>query len=356
MIGTLLAQELTLNSIQGSKRGSKTVMASDKRSQTWIWLIAINLVLTLPEVHGQNDLYDVHIVPRVESANADTLASLQTNSLGTIHTRVEIVLVPVTVMDGAYRVVTGLKRENFYLYEDKRPQSIKHLWREDEPVSVGIVLDVSGSMATKMDRAQNAVRALLGASNPQDEFFLMTFADRPRLVEDFTQNTDEIQNQLLFVKPKGHTSLLDAIVLAVNNMTKARYQRKALVIISDGGDNQSRYSEKDVKSLLKEADVLAYSVGIFDAYTRTIEERLGPELLAEISNLTGASAYTLDNPANLPMITQHIAAELRNQYILAYSPDDPRHNGGWRKIKVKLRSPIQFLHVQARNGYYGPAD
>ena len=131
--------------------------------------------------------------------------------------------------------------------------------------------------------------------------------------------------------------------------------RSALVIISDGGDNQIRYTEKEVKSLLKESDVLVYSVGVFDREMPTIEERLGPELLAQISSLTGASAYTLDNPNSLPRITAHIATELRNQYILAYSPDGARHDGKWRKIKVRLALPhgIPSLRLQARQGYYG---
>jgi Ca-activated chloride channel family protein len=260
-------------------------------------------------------------------------------------------------MDGAHRIVTGLGPENFQLYEDKRPQAIKNFWQEDEPVSVGIVLDVSSSMKGKIDRARDAVTALLKASNPQDEFFLITFADLPNLIQDFTQNAEEIESELIFASPKGRTALLDAIMLAVNNMTKARYRRKALVIISDGGDNRSRYSEKDVNSLVKEADILVYSIGVFDAEFHSQEERLGPELLAGISNLTGASAYTLDNPSYLPKITEHIAQELRNQYILGYSPEVLRHDGKWRKIKVSLSIPrgIPTLHVQAKTGYYSPA-
>jgi Ca-activated chloride channel homolog len=143
--------------------------------------------------------------------------------------------------------------------------------------------------------------------------------------------------------------------MAISHMRNARYQRKALVIISDGGDNRSRYTEKEVKSLIKEADVLVYSIGVFDTEFRTMEERLGPELLATISGLTGASAYALDNPKHLPAVAEHIANELRNQYILGYSPEEPRRDGKWRKIKVKLALPrgLQALRVQARSGYYG---
>jgi Ca-activated chloride channel family protein len=177
-------------------------------------------------------------------------------------------------------------------------------------------------------------------------------------VQDFTPKVDDIRSQLPFMSARGRTCLIDAIVLAVNQMRKARYQRKALVIISDGGDNRSRYTEKDVKSLIKEADVLVYSIGIFDTEFQTLEERLGPGLLAGISGLTGASAYTLANPNYLPGIAQHIACELRNQYILGYSPDGSRRDGKWRKINVRLAVPrgLPTLRVQARTGYYGPTE
>ena len=330
-------------------------MQAGKPSVNQVCFVAIAVILTLRQAHAQTDVSDVHIAPRVQSAQPDALSSSARTTAGIIRKTVELVLVPVTVMDGSNRIVTGLEQENFQLYEDERLQPIKHFWKEDEPVSIGIVLDVSGSMDTKIDRARDAVMALLKASNPQDEFFLMTFADRPSVVRDFTQDVDDIQGELLFTKPKGRTSLLDAIVLAVNNMKKARYRRRALVIISDGGDNRSRYTERDVKSLIKEEDVLVYSIGVFDTEFRTMEERLGPELLATISSLTGASAYTLDNPNYLPRITEHIANELRNQYILGYRPDGQRCDGKWRKIKVRLALPrgLPAIHAQAKTGYYG---
>lgn len=329
------------------------ITKSGQLSTSRIWLFGILLALSFAQARAQTDLNEVHVGPRVHAA--DPPHSVTRNAVGIIHTTVELVLVPVTVMDDSHRIITGLQQENFHLFEDKQLQPIKHFWKEDEPVSVGIVLDVSGSMNTKIDRARESVAALLKASNPQDEFFLMTFADSPRVVQNFTHSADEIQGNLLFTNPKGKTSLLDAIVLAVNNMKNAQYRRKALVIISDGGDNCSRYTEKDVKSLIKEADILVYSIGVFDTEFRTMEERLGPELLAGISELTGASAYTLDNPSFLPRITEHIATELRNQYILGYSPGPPRHNGKWRKIKVGLMLPHGFpaLHAQAKTGYYG---
>jgi Ca-activated chloride channel homolog len=165
---------------------------------------------------------------------------------------------------------------------------------------------------TKIDRAAEAVTELVKGSNPEDEFFLVTFADRPNLIRDFTQSAEDLQSSLLMQKPRGRTSLLDAIVMAIDNMKNARYRRRALVIISDGCDNRSRYTPGEVKSLTKEADVLVYSIGVFDSEFQTYEEQLGPELLEEISDTTGASAYTRDNPTDLPTITRHISLELRN--------------------------------------------
>jgi Ca-activated chloride channel family protein len=350
-----VARRLHLHFVQIAAGLPRSLAVSQLLKPTWF--VTLLLLFICFRANAQSDLNEVHVTPRGDLKQPDSAQSSIMTDMGVIRTTVELVLVPVTVMDESNRIVTGLEQENFQLYEDKHPQPIRHFWKEDAPVSVGIVLDVSGSMNTKIERARDAVGAMLKASNPQDEFFLITFADQPTLVQDFTPNVDDIQSHLLFTTPKGRTSLLDAIVLAVSNMRKAQYQRKALVIVSDGGDNRSRYTEKDVKSLIKEQDLLVYSIGVFDRECRSQEERLGPELLAEISSLTGASAYTVDNPNDLPAITGHIATLLRNQYILGYSPDGSRRDGRWRKIKVRLAVPhgLPPLHVQARTGYYSTA-
>jgi len=309
--------------------------------------------LAVPVARAQSEINDVHIEPRVHSGLTSNITDLHLN---TIRTHAELVLVPVTVTDAMNRVVVGLARGNFQLYEGKQSQEIKHFSTEDAPVSLGIILDVSGSMAMKIERAREAVLKLLESSNPEDEFFLITFSDRPHLVQNFTQQIGDIQQQLLYARPKGSTALLDAIDLGLNKMHEAKYARKALLLISDGGDNHSRYSEKEVKARVKESDVLIYSVGIFDRQFATMEERLGPELLTDISEVTGARCYTLDNPNDLPLITQHIGVELRNQYVLAYSPNGPKKDDGkWRNIKVKLTllpKSVPQLRVRARTGYY----
>jgi Ca-activated chloride channel family protein len=306
----------------------------------------------LPVARAQSNLSDVHIEPRVQS---NLIGGSTERSLHTVRAFTELVLVPVTVTDRMNRIVVGLEQGNFQLYEGNRSQEIKHFSREDAPVSVGVILDVSGSMVTKIERAREAVMKLLEASNPQDEFFLITFADTPQLVQNFTQASEEMQEQLLFARPKGTTALLDALYLGLNKMREAKYTRKALVLISDGGDNHSRYTEKDVKSRIKESDVLVYSVGVYDRQFATREELRGPELLNDISEVTGGQSYTLDNPNDLPIITRHIGVELRNQYVLAYSPNSSKNDGKWRKIKVKLTFPKNApqLRVYARTGYYG---
>jgi Ca-activated chloride channel family protein len=308
--------------------------------------------LDLPVAHSQSQISDIHIDPRVQST---LKTELNNNGINTIRTHTELVLVPVTVTDPMNRVVVGLEQGNFQLFEDKQSQEIKHFSREDAPVSLGVILDVSGSMTTKIERAREAVVKLLEASNPQDEFFLITFSDTPRVVQNFTQTIGDIQQQLLFARPKGSTSLLDALYLGLNTMRESKYARKALLLISDGGDNHSRYTEKEVKSRIKESDVLVYSVGVFDRDFATPEERLGPELLTEISEVTGGRCYTLDNSSYLPTITQHIGLELRNQYVLAYSPNRSKNDGKWRKINIKLTQlpkKVPHLYVHARTGYY----
>jgi Ca-activated chloride channel family protein len=194
-------------------------------------------------------------------------------------------------------------------------------------------------------------------ANPEDECFLISFADAPRLASDFTTTPEDIKKNLLFVPPKGRTSLLDAVYMGLHKMKQARYGKKALLIISDGGDNHSRYGEREIKALARESDVMIYSIGIFDHYVPTLEEQIGPMLLSEIAEPTGGRAFTIDAPNALASVARHIGEELRTQYVLAYRPRDARHDGKWRRIRVRLRLPrkLAFLQAHARTGYYASA-
>ena len=271
---------------------------------------------------------------------------------------VDLVLVPVTITDPLNRIVTGLDRDNFDLFEGKYRQEIKTFSSEDAPVSLGVIFDISSSMASKMERAREAVIEFFKTANPQDEFFIIAFADRPEQISGFTTSIEDIQGKLVYTFPKGRTALLDAIYLGISKMREAKFPKKALLIISDGGDNHSRYTEGEIRSAVKEADLLIYAIGIYDYYFSTEEESLGPTLLSDIAEITGGRAFTVDNPNDLADVSAKIGSELRNQYVLGYRPKNVARDGKWRRIKVKLIPPkgLPPLRVYAKTGYYAPTE
>jgi Ca-activated chloride channel homolog len=332
-----------------------------KRALTSLLVTAAIFLCFAPRVFAQAPVDDVHVTPRVEPPKNDPAAGIDP-SLKT-HTKplkvdVSLVLVPVTITDPMNRLVTGLDKENFQLFEGKDVQEIRHFSSEDAPVSIGVIFDMSGSMVSKIERAREAVVEFFKTANPQDEFFMVAFADRPQEVSDFTSSVEDIQGKLVYTVPKGRTALLDAIYLGVSKMRQAKYTKKALLIISDGGDNHSRYTEGEIKSTVKEADVLIYAIGIYDHYMATQEEALGPALLGEVAEVTGGRSFTIDNPNDLADVATKIGIELRNQYVLGYRPKNPGHDGKWRKIKVKLIPPkgLPPLKVYAKTGYYAPSE
>jgi Ca-activated chloride channel family protein len=213
-------------------------------------------------------------------------------------------------------------------------------------------------MSNKIEKSREAVVEFFRTANPQDEFFMITFSERPELLSDFTSSVEEIQGRLISINPRGRTAMLDAIYLGLSKMRHAHQRKKALLIISDGGDNHSRYTEGEIKNLVKEADVQLYAIGIFDSTPRTEEERMGPTMLASITDVTGGRTFTIDNPNELADVATKIGVELRNQYVLGYRPKKPGHDGKWRKVKVKLNPPkgLPPLHVYAKTGYYAPTE
>jgi Ca-activated chloride channel family protein len=310
---------------------------------------------------AQSLIDEVHINPPSEShvsARAGQMELALNTSTPPIKVDVDLVLVPVTITDSQERLILGLREKNFEVFEGKSRQGIRHFSSEDAPVSLGVIFDMSGSMNTKIDRAREAVIEFLKAANPQDEFFLIAFSDLPEEISDFTTSVEDVQSRLLHTFPKGRTALIDAIYMGITKMRQARYSRKALLIISDGGDNHSRYTESEIKSLVKESDVMLYGVGIYDRSCSTPEERLGPWLLTDITEITGGRAFTIDNPNSLPAVARAIGVQLRNQYVIGYRPTQTKRNGKWHKIKVKLTAlkGLPPLHVRAKTGYYAPAD
>jgi Ca-activated chloride channel family protein len=216
---------------------------------------------------------------------------------------------------------------------------------------------MSGSMAEKITRAREAAIEFFKTANPQDEFFMITFNDRPELTADFTNSVEDVQGKLIYTIPRGRTALLDAIYMGLNKMKDAHNAKKALLIISDGGDNHSRYTENEIKSTVKEADVQIYAIGIFTQQATQPEEIAGPGLLTDITEVTGGRMFTISNPNELADIATKIGIELRNQYVLGYRPTNKTRDGHWRKIKVRLIPPkgLPHLNVFAKTGYYAPA-
>jgi Ca-activated chloride channel homolog len=270
-----------------------------------------------------------------------------------------LVLIPVSVVDPMNRFVTGLEKQHFRVFEDKVEQKITQFSSEDAPLSVCIVFDTSGSMGPKLQKSREAVAQFLKTANPDDEFCLIEFNDRPQLVVPFTHDTDEIQSRLTFTQSRGRTALLDAVYLAMQQEKKAQNPRKALLIISDGGDNSSRYTESDVKDAVREADVQIYAIGIFEApgaRARTPEELAGPSLLSEIAEQTGGHSFEVDNLNELPDVAAKIGIELRNEYVLGYVPKNQQRDGKYRKVKVTLVQPrgLPPLTAYFRLGYYAP--
>ena len=271
-----------------------------------------------------------------------------------------LVLIPANVTDPLNRFVLGLQKQDFHLFEDGAEQTIAHFSGEDTPLSVGLVFDISGSMDIKLERSREAAAQFLKTMNPQDEAFLVEFGDRAELVNGFTDQIDAIQNKLKSVNPGGLTALLDAVQMALHEMKNAKNPRKAILIISDGGDNHSRYTASEIQSLVREADVQIYAMGVFEPTIflgMTKEEISGPRLLSEIAEQTGGRAFAASDPSDLPSVAARIGVELRNQYVLAYSPKNQTQDGKYRKVEVKVTQPpgLPSLKVHWRLGYYAPS-
>jgi VWFA-related protein len=273
----------------------------------------------------------------------------------------DLVLVPVVVTDPLDRLVTGLEKDRFRVLEDGVEQQVTHFSTEDAPVSVVIVFDTSGSMGPKLQKSRMAVAQFLEVSNPEDEFALVQFSDRARLLEHFTADHDEIGNRLAFIQSRGRTALLDAIALSLNEMKNARHSRKAILIISDGGDNCSRFSDREIRRRVREADVQIYAVGVMEPRFRrgrTPEEAFGPSLLEDLASASGGRLYEADYLDDLADIAVKIGSALRNVYVLGYAPSTPKRDGKYHRITVKVSPPEGFAKIRAsfRSSYLAPAE
>jgi Ca-activated chloride channel family protein len=325
------------------------------------WALGIALLVAAVAM-AQTD--DVHIVPRTLPKKADPVPHLSEAPL--IKVNVNLALVPVVVTDDMGKPFPGLVKGHFQLKFDGHDEEIKHFSEDDAPVSIGLIFDRSGSMGWKIDNAKAIIKSFEKQVNPDDEIFLITFADTIDTT-DFASVTDEIDSRMLFVGSKGKTSMLDAIYYGVTKMRTAKYQRKAIVIVSDGGDNHSRYTEAEVKRVVEEADVQVFSIALVNRECMVMdvpggvhnscstEEKLGPYLLEELARKGGGVAYLLDNPKDIEAAVDNIGMTLRQEYILGFDPKFPKRDTRYHKLKVKLqRLPkgVPPLRVDAKNGLY----
>ncbi len=329
-------------------------------------LLCLAQVFVVPASHTQSTNKSG---PTLASAADDSAARADTAHVATVPRHdfgshplkvdVNLVTVQVSVIDAMSHTVTGLRKEDFALFEGDKKQEIRYFSQEDGPISVGLILDLSKSMTNKIDTERAAVESFFQNANPEDDYFVITVSNRPKLIANSTRSIGTIETELGLAVPEGNTALLDAIYLGVEQMQKARYKRHALLIISDGGDNNSRYKLREIKSILRESDVAVYAIGLFDtALFKTFEEYMGKKWLQEITDASGGRTVTVDNLYRLPETAAAISWELRNQYVLGYKPADLVEDQHWRKIKINvaptakaLSSSQSRLQAYYRRGY-----
>lgn len=308
---------------------------------------------------AQRTTDDVHIIPRAphNTESQRDRGSAAKAAKNRVRVNVDMVLVPVTVTDVKNHPVVDLAKRNFTLFEGEKEQNIQYFTTEDAPLSVGILVDLSSSMANKIDAVREAASEFFKNANPADDYFVITFADKPKLLADTTQSFEDVHAALAAAQPKGNTALADAIYMGLAKLRSAKYPRKALLIISDGGDNNSRHSLRQIKNLARESDAQIYAIDVCDApallLTKKLEERFGRQWLAEVTESTGGRTLVLDNPERIPEAAARASLELRSQYILGYRPAAIAQDHKWRKIKVRVTRSAELtpLQVYYRTGY-----
>ena len=261
---------------------------------------------------------------------------------------VNLVFVPVTVTDPWDHPITNLNAASFRLFEDNVEQTIATVFKEDGPVSVGLLLDTSSSMRKRIDRSIEALGTFLETAQAGDEFFLVRFADSPKLVTGFTRNPQDIIRGLPGSQTQGWTALLDAISLGVHEMKKAKNPRRALLVLTDGGDNDSRYTESEIRDLVMESDIRLYAIGINEQY----------HFLEKLAAQSGGMSYFARKLDDLPAVIDRLSKDLREQYVLGYSSNNTRKDGKFRSLKVELIPPAhdRQWNVVWRRGYYAPPE
>lgn len=268
----------------------------------------------------------------------------------------DLVTLTVTVTDTHGRYVTGLDKRHFTVFDEKEPQDIVFFSDDDAPASVGVIFDVSGSMSgDKIQRARQALARFIETSHERDEYFLIGFNSRAQLLLDRTRDSSAVLSKLTFVETKGNTALYDACYLGVEKLARSTYPKRAILLISDGQDNNSRYTFNELRRLLKESDVIIYAIGIIGSNDAGSSLGMqGQAILDELASVSGGRAFFPQTTAEMNEIFERIALELRHQYSIGYRPKDFVPDGRWRRIKVKVNPPrgLPRLYVRSREGYY----
>ncbi|MET0646602.1 MAG: VWA domain-containing protein [Pyrinomonadaceae bacterium] len=270
----------------------------------------------------------------------------------------DLITLTVTVTDTYGRFVTGLGKNAFTIFDDKTQQEISFFSDEDAPVSLGIVFDVSGSMGgDKINRAREALSKFVDTSHARDEYFLIGFNSRAQLLLNHTRDSDALMQKLTFVQTRGQTALYDATYLGVERVTRGAHKKRAILLISDGQDNSSRYTFNELKRMLKESDVIIYAIGIVSPNDDTSLGYGGRAILEELAGVSGGKAFFPSTGAEMNDTFERIALELRTQYSIGYRPSGFANDGKWHKLKIKVQPPRGFprLFVRGREGYFASA-
>lgn len=314
----------------------------------WAFIAVAIVVLALPALM-------VARAGRSQKPQANSADKAPQNQ--TLKVDVDLTLVNATVTDPLNRYVSGLEQEHFQVWEDKIEQKIEYFSSEDVPMSLGMIFDVSGSMKDKISTSRDAAVTFLKTGNPDDEYFLVEFANRPEIASDFTTDISKLQSKIIFAPAKGMTAMYDAVYVGLEKLKTGNNPKKALLLITDGEDNRSRYTFQNVKEFVKEQDVQIYAIGITDEWGSQLSAgRTGRAMLEELADLTGGRAFFPDSVNELEDICTKIAIELKNQYVIGYHSTNVAKDGKWRKLRVKVNPPkgIQHLNVKSKAGYYAP--
>jgi VWFA-related protein len=290
---------------------------------------------------------------RLKSVILSTFASLILFGQGaTFRTDTRLVVLNVSVFDKDGKIVRDLGKSAFSVYENGEKQALSTFRQEDVPISLGLIIDTSASMTDKRDRVASAALSMVKASNPDDEVFIINFNESAVLSKEFTNNIKDLENSLRNLDPKGETAMRDALLLGIEHLRhRAHRDKKVLLVVTDGEDNSSMETQAHLVEVAQQNDVIIYAIGLLGAEEPASAARAKKQL-GELTVQTGGQSWFPTDVAEIANITPQIAHEIRNQYILAYTPTNLAADGSFRKIRVEVDVPGAV--VRTRAGYYAP--